>query len=85
MSDISKYPWLILIGIILIFGIIVLGVILFKKFVLNKKNDDLIKKEEVKIDENKAVNEELERILEPIEDEEIVEQMEQFNDKEKGK
>ena len=85
MFDISKYPWLILIGIILIFGIIVLGVILFKKFVLNKKNDDLIKKEEVKIDENKAVNEELERILEPIEDEQIVEQMEQFNDKEKGK
>ena len=44
MSDI-KYPWLILIGIVVIFGIIVLGVILFKKFVLNKKNDDLIKKE----------------------------------------
>lgn len=85
MSDNIKYPWLILIGIIVIFGIIVLGVILFKKFVLNKKNDDLIKKEEVKIDENKAINEELERILEPIEDEEIVEQMEQFNDKEKGK
>lgn len=77
--NLQNQTWFILLMIIAIFGLIVLGVILFKKFVLNKRND-LIKKEEVKIDEKKAVEEELNRILEPVEDDEIKEQMENFNE-----
>lgn len=73
--------WIFLLAIIGAFGLICLGVFLFKKFYFDKKTN-LIKKDEVKIDEEKALSEELDRILEPIEDDEIVEQMEKYGDKE---
>lgn len=72
--------WIILVALIIGFGLICTGVFFFKKYFFDKRN--LIKKDEVKIDEEKALHEELGRILEPIEDEEIVQQMEKFDEKE---
>lgn len=64
-------PVFIPIIIIVFFGLIVVGIILVKKFVkpLQIKKPD--------IDEKEAVQEELDRVLVPVEDEEIQKQMEE--------
>ena len=62
-------PFLIIIILVAFFGLIVLGVILVKKFVKPLQID----KPEIK--EEDAVQEELDRVLVPIEDEEIKKQM----------
>ena len=64
-------PIFIPIIIIVFFGLIVVGIILVKKFVkpLQIKKPD--------IDEKEAVQEELDRVLVPVEDEEIQKQMEE--------
>ena len=62
-------PFLIVIILVAFFGLIVLGVILVKKFVKPLQID----KPEIK--EEDAIKEELDRVLVPIEDEEIQKQM----------
>lgn len=62
-------PWAILLILVGIFGLIVLLVILIKKFVFKKLQ---IKKED--IDEKEAVQQELDRILVPIDEDELKEQ-----------
>lgn len=64
-------PLWVLLGLLGFFGLIVLGVMVAK----NKINFLKIKKPE--IDEKQAAKEELDRILVPIEDEEIQKQMEE--------
>ena len=64
-------PFLIVIILVAFFGLIVLGVILVKKFVKPLQ----INKPEIK--EEDAVQEELDRILVPIEDEDLKRQMEE--------
>ena len=64
-------PLWVLLGLLGFFGLIVLGVMLAK----NKINFLKIKKPE--IDEKQAAKEELDRILVPIEDEEIQKQMDE--------
>lgn len=64
-------PLWVLLGLLGFFGIIVLGVMIAK----NKINFLKIKKPE--IDEKQAAKEELDRILVPIEDEEIQKQMDE--------
>jgi len=71
-------PLWVLLGLLGFFGLIVLGVM----FARNKINFLKIKKPE--IDEKQAAKEELDRILVPIEDEEIQKQMDAAkNDEEK--
>ncbi len=64
-------PFLIVIILVAFFGLIVLGVILVKKFVKPLQ----INKPEIK--EEDAIQEELDRVLVPIEDEEIKKQMDE--------
>lgn len=64
-------PFLIVIILVAFFGIIVLGVIVVKMFVKPLQ----INKPEIK--EEDAIKEELDRILVPVEDEEIKKQMEE--------
>ena len=64
-------PFLIVIILVAFFGLIVLGVIIVKRFVKPLQ----INKPEIK--EEDAIQEELDRVLVPIEDEEIKKQMDE--------
>ena len=64
-------PFLIVIILVAFFGLIVLGVILVKKFVKPLQ----INKPDIK--EEDAIEEELNRVLVPVEDEEIKKQMDE--------
>ena len=68
-------PFLIVIILFAFFGLIVLGVILVKRFVKPLQID----KPEIK--EEDAIKEELDRVLVPIEDEEIQKQMNEASKK----
>ena len=68
-------PFLIVIILVAFFGLIVLGVILVKRFVKPLQID----KPEIK--EEDAIKEELDRVLVPIEDEEIQKQMNEASNK----
>lgn len=61
---------IILFSLLAFFGLVVLGVIFAKKHIKGLQSKD-----EQPIDEEKAIEEELNRVLEPIEDEKIKEQM----------
>lgn len=79
-NDLGGYlPLVIIGGLLLFFGLIVLIIILVKKHVgaLQIKKDD--------IDEETAVRQELDRLLVPIEDEEIQKEMEDIAKKEEIK
>ena len=71
LSQTDFPPFLIIIILVAFFGLIVLGVILIKKYVKPLQ----INKPEIK--EEDAIKEELDRILVPIEDEEVQKQMEE--------
>ena len=64
-------PFLIVIILVAFFGLIVLGVIIVKRFVKPLQ----INKPEIK--EEDAIQEELDRVLVPVDDEEIKKQMEE--------
>lgn len=68
-GDLPEWAWILV--IVGFFGIVVIGVILVKKFVKPLQ----INKPEIK--EEDAIKEELDRILVPVEDEEIKKQMEE--------
>ena len=74
-SNIFEQPWMILILLVLFFGIIVLGIILIKKFVINKNE------KKVELDKDKIREDELKRILEPITDEDSLKAMEDVENK----
>lgn len=67
----------ILFSLLAFFGLIVVAVIIAKKNIKGLQSKD-----DQPIDEEKAIEEELNRILEPIEDEEIKAQMLKSQDKE---
>ena len=71
LSQTDFPPFLIIIILVAFFGLIVLGVILVKKYVKPLQ----INKPEIK--EEDAIKEELDRILVPVEDEETKKQMEE--------
>jgi len=71
LSDVDFSPLLIILILVAFFGLIVLGVILVKKFVKPLQ----IEKPDMK--EEDAIKEELDRILVPVEDEDIKKQMEE--------
>ena len=68
---IEEHPFIIVLILVAFFGLIVGGVILIKKFVKPLQIDKPDMKEE------DAVQEELDRILVPVEDEETKKQMEE--------
>lgn len=71
----------IIIALLLFFGAIVLGIVFFKRY-QSKKNHE----EKPKIDEKQAAKEELDRILEPINDQELEDQVANYGkDKEEKK
>lgn len=74
-SNVFEQPWMILILLVLFFGIIVLGIILIKKFVINKNE------KKVELDKDKIREDELKRILEPITDEDALQAMEDVENK----
>ena len=70
--DKAQFPsWLIVVILVAFFGLIVATVIIVKKFVKPLQIDKPDMKEE------EAIQEELDRILVPVEDEEIKKQMEE--------
>ena len=71
LSQTDFPPFLIVIILVAFFGLIVLGVILVKKYVKPLQ----INKPDIK--EEDAIKEELDRILVPVEDEEAKKQMEE--------
>lgn len=72
-------PFVILLLIILFFGAIALVVFLLRKFIPG------VKEKGGKIDEATAVQEELDRVLEPIDDKEIKEKMDEYDENEDKK
>ena len=74
LYDVTREPWFILIMIIVAFGVLVLAIILVKKFFINKNK-------KVEVNEEEARQEELNRILEPITDEETIKAMEEAEKK----
>ncbi len=77
-NEIWSQPWFIIVALLLFFGSIVLVVILVKR-AINKN------KPKPKIDEEEVRNEQLNRVLEPITDEETIKQMQQFDEASKKK
>ena len=81
LSETALHPAIIVVILLAFFGAIVLAVILVKKYVkplqINKPD----------IDEKEAAKEELDRILVPIEDEEIQKEMDKaaLNEENNGK
>ena len=69
--------FLILGGVILFFGIIVLVIILVKR------NVPMFQTKKEEIDEDVALQEEMDRVLVPIEDEETIEEIEKIEKDEK--
>jgi len=69
---------IILFSLLGFFGLVVLGVIFAKKHIKGLQSKD-----DAPIDEEKAIEEELSRVLEPIEDEKIKEQMAQVSNETK--
>ena len=69
---------IILVSLLAFFGLVVLGVIFAKKHIKGLQSKD-----EAPIDEEKAIEEELNRVLEPIEDEKIKEQMAKVSNEQK--
>ena len=67
----------LVIGLPLAFGVIVLGIILLKKYC------KFFQKDEKKPTEQQVVKEELKRVLEEVTDEETIKQMEQYNEQKK--
>ncbi|MBR1581653.1 MAG: hypothetical protein IJ656_01340 [Bacilli bacterium] len=70
-----KNPVVILVGLVIIFGIIVLAILLVKKF--------LFKEEKPEMDEKQIAKENVERYLEDVEDEETKKQFEQYENEQK--
>ncbi|MFA5283248.1 MAG: hypothetical protein WC366_01820 [Bacilli bacterium] len=70
-TDIWTSPWFIISALLVFFGLIVLIVILAKR--ATNKNKTM-----PKIDEEDARKEQLNRVLEPITDEETLKQMEKY-------
>lgn len=74
-NAITDNPYFILLMIVLVFGLIAFIVFLLRKYVPG------IKEKEEKVSEEEAVQEELDRVLEIVEDEEAKKQMEQVGQK----
>ena len=67
LANIWEQPWFIILMVLAFFGLLILVIIIVKRHVkpLQIKKDD--------IDEETAIKQELDRILVPIDDEELVE------------
>lgn len=70
--SVSDFLPLIIIGVLLVFFGAMIGIIIFIKRRTNKIGIN----EEEKVDEHQAVQQELDRILVPIDDEEVKKEME---------
>jgi cytochrome c biogenesis protein ResB len=77
LADVYTQPWFIILMLVLFFGLVVIAIILIKKYVINRN----VKKEP--IDEDKVRKEELNRVLEPMTDEKSIEQMKNYEEKDK--
>lgn len=78
LTDVYTQPWFIILILVAFFGLVVLAVILIKKYIINRN----VKKEP--LDEEKIRKEELDRILKPITDEKQIEQMKQYEEKDQS-
>lgn len=80
LSDWINQPWAIFLFIVIIFAVIAVGVFLFSKFVLHKKD-----KEDEKPDEKTLADETLNRYLEDVEDPEAQKQFDEYDKENKDK
>jgi flagellar biosynthesis/type III secretory pathway M-ring protein FliF/YscJ len=69
----SNLGWLIPVILVVFFGLIVLAVILIRKYAKPFKSEDKPKSQE------EIAQEELDRVLQPVDDEEAAKQMENFD------
>lgn len=79
LSSILDNPIVIILGLIAFFGLIVLVVYLLRKYVQAFKNPDK------KVDRETAAQQDLDRILVPVDDEKTKAEMEKFNEDKKTK
>ena len=70
-------------GMILIWVLLAAGLICLSAYLIHKNIKKHEKTEEVKKDEKEIVQEELARVLKPVEDEKTKKQMEEFDEKDK--
>ena len=75
LANIWEQPWFIILMVLAFFGLLILVIIIVKRHVkpLQIKKDD--------IDEETAIKQELDRILVPIDDEELVEKVDNGEEK----
>ncbi len=75
LANIWEQPWFIILMVLAFFGLLILVIIIVKRHVkpLQIKKDD--------IDEETAIKQELDRILVPIDDEELVEKVDKGEEK----
>ena len=75
LANIWEQPWFIILMVLAFFGLLILLIIIVKRHVkpLQIKKDD--------IDEETAIKQELDRILVPIDDEELVEKVDKGEEK----
>ncbi len=75
LANIWEQPWFIILMVLAFFGLLILVIIIVKRHVtpLQIKKDD--------IDEETAIKQELDRILVPIDDEELVEKTDKSEEK----
>ena len=76
LSDIAM-TFIILGGVILFFGLIVIAIIIVKR------NVPMFQTKKEEIDEDAALQEEMDRVLVPIDDEETIEEIEKIEKEEK--
>ncbi len=79
LSSLLDNPIFIIVGLVAFFGIIVLVVYLLRKYVQAFKNPDK------KVDRETAVQQDLDRMLVPVDDEKTKAEMEKFNEDKKTK
>ena len=74
----DQLPWLIPVIILAFFGAIVFAIIMVKR------HTNLFKDDEKPKSEQEVVEEELERVLQPVEDESVAQSMKEYNQEELG-
>ncbi len=79
LSSLLDNPIFIIVGLVVFFGIIVLVVYLLRKYVQAFKNPDK------KVDRETAAQQDLDRMLVPVDDEKTKAEMEKFNEDKKTK
>ena len=82
LADIMSNPGVILALLVVVIGVIALTAFLLKKYVINPKNKKENKDDDVKKTKEDIAEEELNRVLEDIEDDNVANKVKEYNEKE---